>query len=297
MFARILHRGHRGLAAAHRGVLRLDRLLAEIAVALAPPGLDRAAAADHYRATSIYARPDHRSAGLYPFEERALSAFFPPPPARLFLPGAGGGRELLALVDRGYAVDALEPVPALADAARRALNGLDARGPRGLGTAARTSSVRRASLEEWVEAPVGSYDGIFTGWGLWSHLVERAARLRALRAFRAACPRGPVLLSFWRRERVFDPEERWGREGEPVADDPSPLAARVQAVTRGFLRARVLRLPPVEPGTVWRAGLFVHAASEAELRDEASACGYRLAHYERDGSRYPSAVLVPVELQ
>ena len=27
--------------------------------------------------------------------------------------------------------------------------------------------------------------------------------------------------------------------------------------------------------------------------DEAAGSGYRLAHYERDGSRYPNAVLMP----
>jgi len=278
---------HRGLAAAHRGVLRLDRLLAEVAVALAPPGLERVAGEDHYRAASIYARPDRQHAGLFPFEHRALAAFFPKPPARLFLPGAGGGRELLALLDRGYAVDALEPAPALADAARRALAARGERRGQGPG-----ASVRCAPLEDWAEAPGGPYDAIFTGWGVWTHLVRRDTRLRVLRAFRQACPRGPVLLSFWRRERVFDAEERWDAPDPP--EERSPLEARAQAVTRGLLRARLLRLPPVEPGTVWRAGLYVHCASEAELREEGAACGYRLAHYERDGSRYPNAVLVPL---
>jgi hypothetical protein len=148
--------------------------------------------------------------------------------------------------------------------------------------------VLRASLEEWCQAPVGAYDGVFTGWGLWTHLVSRDARLSALRAFREVCPRGPVLLSFWRRERVFDETERW-----EAPEESSPLEARVLAVTRGLLRSRLLRLPPVEPGTVWRAGLFAHCVSEKELQEEAAACAYRLVHVERDGSRYPNAVLVP----
>lgn len=273
---------HRGLARAHRAALRLERLIAECAVALTAPDLARAANEAYYSATSTYTGREAQRAGLYPFEERALAAWFPQPPARLFQPGAGGGRELLALLDRGYEVDALEPSPALAEAMRRALT------ERGRGAEA---SIRRATLEEWAEAPVGHYDGIFAGWGMWSHILCREDRLAALRAFREVCPRGPVLLSFWRRERVFDPEERVA--APDLEEDRSPLERRAQRFTRGFVRRRLLGLPPVEPGTVWRAGLFVHCVSEAELAEEAAAAGYRLAHYERDGSRYPNAVLIP----
>lgn len=276
---------HRGLARAHRAALRLERLIAEVAVSLSPHGLARAANEAYYGASSAYTRPEAQRAGLYPFEERALSAWFPQPPARLFLPGAGGGRGVLALLDRGYEVDALEPSPVLVDAIRLALIA------RGAGVRAGEVSVRRATLEEWAEVPVGHYDGVFTGWGMWSHILRREDRLAALRAFRAVCPRGPVLLSFWRRERVFDPEERFAAADSE--EERSPLERRAQAFTRGFLRRRLLRLPPVEPGTVWRAGLFVHCVSEAELSEEAAVAGYRLEYYERDGSRYPNAVLVP----
>ncbi|EYF03885.1 hypothetical protein [Chondromyces apiculatus] len=282
---------HRGLASAHRATLRLDRLLSEAAVALCPPGFDRDATDAHYDSTRSYDAGQAQAIGLYPFEERALSAWFPRPPARLFVPGAGGGRELLALLNRGYSVDALEPAPRLADAARQALA---MRGRSGDG------SVWRESLEAWSAAPIGVYEGIFTGWGVWSHLLRREDRLAALRAFRSACPRGPVLLSFWRREPVFDPEELGEHTSLTLADAPladAPLEgtplARVQATTRGLLRTKLLRMPPVEPGTVWRAGLFVHCVSEAELAEEAAACGYRIAHHERDASRYPNAVLMP----
>lgn len=275
---------HRILASAHRRLLRLDRVIAELAVALHTPALERAAVEAHYAAAPIYRDPAHLRAGLFPFEARALAASFPPPPGRLLVHGAGAGREVLALLDRGYDVDAFEPVAALVAALRRALA---ERPPH----ASPGASVDVEGLESWAVMPVGSYDGIVTGWGAWTHLLRRDARLTVLRAFRRVCPRGPVLLSFWRREPVFDPEER-GADA-PREEDLSPLAARFQALTRGLLRERLLGLPPVEPGTAWRAGLFVHCVSEAELREEAAACGYRVAHYERDGSRYPNAVLVP----
>lgn len=274
---------HRALASAHRGVLRLDRALAELAVAVHTPALERAAIEAHYAAAPIYRDLAHQRSGLYPFEARALDAYFPSPPARLLVHGAGAGREVLALLERGYDVDAFEPVPGLVAALRRALA---ARSP----GAAPGVSLDCEGLEPWAATPVGSYNGVIVGWGAWTHLLRRDARLAVLRAFRRVCPRGPVLLSFWRSEPVFDAEERGA--GAPLVDPAAPIA-RFQALTRSLLRERILRLPPVEPGTVWRAGLFVHCVSEAELRDEAAACGYRVAHHERDGSRYPNAVLVP----
>ncbi|MCC6558531.1 MAG: hypothetical protein IT372_36815, partial [Polyangiaceae bacterium] len=270
------------LAAAHRQVLRLERAIAELATALHTPELERAAALRHYAAAPIYRDPGDQRAGLYPFEVRALEAYFKPPPARLLVHGAGAGREVLALLDRGYDVDAFEPVPTLAASLRRAA----AERPDG---GAPTASVDCEGMEEWAASPVGSYDGVIVGWGAFTHLLRRDARVAVLRAFRKVCPRGPVLLSFWRREPVFDPAERGGG----AQAEGAPLPARFQAFTRGLLRARLLRLPPLEPGTSWRAGLFVHLVSEAELREEAAACGYRLAHYERDASRYPNAVLFP----
>ncbi|AKT37589.1 hypothetical protein [Chondromyces crocatus] len=272
---------HRGLARVHRATLRVERLLAEVAVALCPPGFERVAIDEHYDGASSYLSAQTLAAGLYPFERRALADWFPAPPARLFLPGAGGGRELLALLEHGYEVDALEPAPRLAEAARQrvAARALGARG-----------AVRNEDLESWAARKRAGYDGIFTGWGVWSHLLRRDDRLAVLRRFREASPGGPVLLSFWRREPVFDPEERGA---SATGEGTSSSSGRLLSLTRHVLRGRILRLPPVEAGTIWRAGLYVHCVSEAELAEEAGLSGYRLVHYERDGSRYPNAVLVP----
>ena len=246
---------HRALALTHRQVLRLDRALAKLAVALHTPALKRLAADAHYAATTVYRTPGDQRRGLYPFERRALDTHFHRRPPACSCPAPAAAARSSPSSARGYQVDAFEPVPPLVDAANRAL----AEG----GAAAR---VTRSTLEQWSAAPPAAapYDGIFTGWATWTHLIQREARLAALRAFRRACPRGPVLLSFWRREPVFDSDER-DADAPPEPPPPGSRAARWEAMTRGVVRGKLLRLPPVEPGTTWRAGLFVHCVSEHEL--------------------------------
>jgi len=80
------------------------------------PGFERASQDAHYAQFRVYTTPEDQRSGLYPFERRGL-AFFPPPPARLLLHGAGAGRELFALLAMGYTVDAYEPVASFVNAA------------------------------------------------------------------------------------------------------------------------------------------------------------------------------------
>src|SRR5688572_16019139 len=77
----------------HRAVRRTDRFLSELPVVLYSPSLERCAVDTHYDDSPQFR--DNVEHGLFRFEERALERFFPKPPARLALPGAGGGRELL----------------------------------------------------------------------------------------------------------------------------------------------------------------------------------------------------------
>jgi hypothetical protein len=268
---------NRALGFTHRQVERVSRLLPEIALALVDdPAVERDGTANHYGPDTVYVTRQHQSLGLYPFEARAISAFFPRPPARLLLPGAGAGRELFALRDAGYDVDAFDASPPFVEAAC-------ARGGPG---AVRLCDVASWCAETLRNSEPPRYDGVVAGWNLWTHLVRRAERREALDAFRRVCPTGPVLLSFWRREHVFDPDEQKLCLEEPEARWMVPLR---------FVRERLHRASRAESGTNWRRGMFFHLVSEQELVAEAAETGYRVAYYERDGSRFPNAVLVPGE--
>ena len=265
---------NRALGFTHRQLDRASRLLPELALALFDdPAIEHDGLLGNYGPKTPYVTAANQSIGLYPFEARALEAFFPLPPARLLLPGAGAGRELFALRELGYDVDAFDAAPSLVEAACA----------RGGPNAVRLCDVSTWSEETLRAATPQRYDGVFSGWGLWTHLVHRVERLEALAAFRRVCPTGPVLLSFWRREQVFNVEE-----DAPLQDSD----ARWMRALR-LLRGRLHRDARPEPGTMWRAGMFAHLVSERELVEEAAETGYRVAHYERDASRFPSAVLVP----
>ena len=113
--------------------------------------------------------------------------------------------------------------------------------------------------------------------------MHEQERLQALAGFSKVCPSGPVLLSFWSDERSVPPS--------------AVPRNRLQRLTRQWLRQRVLGLPPIEPGTAWLNGMFVHFVSENELRKEGQKTGWRVSYYERAPDVYPHAVLVPASVE
>ena len=140
--------------------------------------------------------------GLFSWEREEIAASFPPS-GRILLGGAGGGRELVELCKAGYDVLALEPVPALAAAARAAA----APYPRSkVITASYTDLVHAA---EQRSGPLAAhlcgvdFQGVILGWTSFSYVWkdEREALLKALRRL---APHAPVLLSFFAREDVDD---------------------------------------------------------------------------------------------
>jgi hypothetical protein len=254
----------------------VPKLLDEIPLMLYSPQLERAMSDGYYNSNILdYTEARHQKAGLFPFEEAVLARYFPKPPAHLLLPGAGTGREILVLLERGYSVDAFEPVSAMVDFTNETLAG--------------RAVVRRDTLQAWAEQPSGHYDGIFTGWGMWTHINRYDDRIAAMRAFRSVCDRGPLFVSFLRREHVnysFD-------DARPGLDPLHPPASGGVQKIRNVVRERVLRREPLERGLVIADGVFKHVATEAELEAEGAETGWRLEHYSHDGTEYGHAVLLP----
>jgi hypothetical protein len=275
---------HRLLTATARIAGRTQQLTTELALAVHQPALERRTLDQQYATQRQYRAAKHQQQGFWPFEARMVADHIPPPPARLLLHGAGGGRELRALLALGYEVDAYEPVAELVAAANAGLAG--------------SAPVQQATVQQWsLEAtvqqrllrPSGHYDAVITGWGMWTHVLQQADRLAALRAFLTVCPKGPVLLSFWRAGSLADHQER-----PQVVGPLHPLAqSRLQRISRQWLRQKVLRLEPLERGTSWRQGLYVHLVSDAELHEEAALAGYTVQFLESDRRRYGHAMLRP----
>ena len=199
--------GSRGTEWAARGIratLAVDRVAGLLGAA--PSALVLAFASDAvltrystiaYGATETYhpGSPEFDDT-LFPFEEEAISRFFPPAPARVLIGAAGGGREAIVLAQRGHEVVAFEPSAPL-------IAGLAAHIPPGL----RITAYRAAYEDLPTLHPAESgglsadlateprFNAAILGWGSFSHLLSERHQIGALRAVSSVTD-GPILVSF-----------------------------------------------------------------------------------------------------
>jgi hypothetical protein len=264
-----------------RGAIRLQNLREgirdEVLLAWIPPAERVALTATLYAGQSTYLPGGHRfEGGLFPWEKRALEAPAFPRSGRVLLGAAGAGRELAALVQRGFEVVAFDPCKPFVDAAR------------GVAPPDRATLIH-ASYRDLVDAaggrggPLGAagagapFDAVVLGWGSLSHVLPGVERVALLRAVHALAPRGPVLASF-----ALDPERA----------TPVPGKGRVRDRLRRAFAA--LGAPGVsEDGDRFLpdTGFFSYLSGD-EVIDLAWRTGYEVALFEE--APYPHALLVPV---
>jgi hypothetical protein len=262
--------------ASNRIAVLIAQASTELPTALYSPQIGDAITRRFYGREGRYREAQKWQRILFPFEIRMLEKFFPEPPARILLHGAGSGRELTGLRALGYEVTAFEPVRALVDAGNDLLRPTD-------------SPIQCAAIQHWDRWGSGRYDAAFIGWGVWTHMIREQDRLQALAKLRAVCPTGPVLLSFYNGENFFDEHER----GDALPPLHPPPRGTMQKLTRYWLRQRILGMPPLERGTGWGGGFYFHRVRRSELRHEAARTGWRVAYYEKNPLRFPHAVLLP----
>lgn len=263
----------RALLALERRSRLLDRLYSQVSklrsdllVALVPADQRDAFVRSAHTAASVLKTPEHNRALFY-WEEKAIEAWFPPPPARVWVGAAGAGREMAALAARGYDVAGLEPLPEMIEALRRNV------------PPERLLAVDGATYQEVLagrpltataQAP---FDAMLLGWLSVCHLTSDAAIVELLTWARSLCPTGPLLLSY--------------------AEPPSvgPAQRRLRALLG---RVAPHRGSPRDFFQVSRyGGGFIHALTPEVVEQLAAAAGYRVALSERVGT-FPHAVLVPL---
>ena len=197
---------------------------------------------------------DYSSGSLYDWEAALFARELPAPPASVLVTAAGSGREARVLSGQGYAVDALEPVPAMAAACA---------GVPGIGT------VLRATHDDLVGAVEGRggvaaalaarrYDAVVVGWGSFTHVLGRTRQRRLLAACDRLAPSGPVLISFFARGKRAPPRTRARALGVRVGQ---ALAAR-----------RGLEPKGLQIGFAWHLG-FTHQYTAEEIDELAAEIG------------------------
>ena len=129
--------------------------------------------------------------GLFPWEDAWFQMALPQPPATILVPGAGGGREVLALRERGYTVFGFDPA---------------------IGQSPNAHGIIRESFEALVNRDENrlrfpgaggvTFDAVLFGWGSLSHVFQAQMRFHIIQAAHAHCLNGPILFSYWRPEDV-----------------------------------------------------------------------------------------------
>jgi hypothetical protein len=179
--------------------------------------------------------------GLLDWEAAVVQEYFPPG-ARVVVTGAGGGREVLALLERGYDAVGYEPHPRLVRAGAELLE-------------------RRGYPQRLFVSPRDAFppdaedcDAVVVGWGSYTLMPGRARRIDFLAGARARLPDGgPLLVSFFPRQggdRLF----------------------RTVSRTANVVR-RVRRSEPTEVGDGLQPN-YVHWFTEDEIASELAAAGF-----------------------
>jgi hypothetical protein len=213
--------------------------------------------------------------GLFSWEEAAVGTPPFPPDGHVLLGGAGGGRELAALCERGYAVTAFEPAPALVQGAREVARRFPA------ATMVQASYKDLARHVAGVRTPFGElldqgFDAVILGYGSLSNVVEADDRLALLRAVRSIAPSAPVLASYNLQFGAV-------RDGIP---------GRLIQFVRLVLAKAGVPMPDLVPGLGFSSYYgFRYVFEEGEIERLAAAAGYRVHRIK--AQEQPHAVLTP----
>lgn len=211
--------------------------------------------------------------GLFGWEKALFEDPRVPRTGRVLLGAAGGGRELQALLQRGYEVYAFEPVVPLLESARGVAEGARAE----VVQATYQDLVARADgLPGPLDGVSGVYDLCILGWGSLSHVTEPAIVVETLRAFRSLAPRAPLITSFILRSSVV-PNTKGG-------------ARKLRSGLRRLLESS--RGASVPPGLNYdTASGFFYAFSREELSELCASAGYDVASFVEQP--FAHALLVP----
>jgi hypothetical protein len=201
----------------------------------------------YYEGKSQYVDEAYNLTGLRDWEAEMIEAHFPDS-GRVLVTGAGGGREVLALLERGFDAVGYEPNEQLVTAGAAFLEQR--------GHDDRLHVVDRDVFPE----ETGRCDAVVVGWGSYMLIPGRSRRVAFLRGARRCLPEGaPILLSFFARP----PEAR--------SFVTISLVANVVRRLRG--------LPRVDLGDALSPN-YTHHFTRDDVASELQEAGFRLVVFE-----------------
>ena len=202
---------------------------------------------------------------LFEWEVDAIKKFFPPPPARILVGGAGLGREAFGIAKLGYSVAAFEMVPRLADLMRATCRQSAASIEVYCGTYQDLPFLEGENAIRVDLRTQPPFEAAVVGWGSFGQLITDAERIDTLRRF-GEVTRGPILVSFY---------PNYSYEPDPPANGGLRSWLRQRARRRGLAKF------------VMRSG-YNRLMSAEEVRETVAAAGLSLLGLQcrRDGQPY-----------
>ena len=206
----------------------------------------------------FHGRDEDIATGLMAWERDLVSRFIPSGAAVLVV-GAGSGRDVIPLVERGCRVTGVEPATVALGLARAAL---------------RARQLQAALIEGFFEDVVvpGRFDVVMFSYYAYSYMPEARRRVEALRkAASCLADGGRILLSY------------------PPMPRSHPLLIRVARATAAICRSD-WRLEPGDHVTIQGSAFrgYVHAFADGEIERESHAAGLDIVHH----AAYPDPVAV-----
>ena len=179
-----------------RGFRKYGRLREKIALKLCHPEFMQSYNEIAYAHMSSYLAdsPDFEDE-LFAWEKHLIEEYFPAPPARILIGGAGGGREAFSLAEQGYEIMAFDIAKVLVKSMQQRIGSLPIKAFHGAYEDLWGESKNGSELPSSKE--LGVFDAFIIGWGSFSHLLDEHDRLQLLRTAKSLVPKGaPILLSF-----------------------------------------------------------------------------------------------------
>jgi 2-polyprenyl-3-methyl-5-hydroxy-6-metoxy-1,4-benzoquinol methylase len=138
----------------------------------------------YYSSNKSYSNDKYNLSGLFEWEKNMVIKHFPPAKSILLI-AAGGGREVIALTDMGYSVEAFECNRSLLEYGNNLLRGKNV-----------NASIEYLARNS-VPAEIKLYDVIIIGWGAYSHIRGRKKRLKFLTEILPFLKKeSPIMISF-----------------------------------------------------------------------------------------------------
>ena len=211
----------------------------------------------YYEQLENFMTAEHIQSGLMDWEQEAYSRYLPTN-GTIGLIGCGAGRDVLGLLERGYAVDGVDASEKCIELALRHLE-----------SSGYEAELFAADISSF-EFPRQAYDTFIFSWFTYNHIPDASVRIRILdRLRRRLASDGIVLLTLPGPAELPQSPKRWiTRLAAKVSRNQNPPDSKDRFLVRSLQDGGLL---------------YMRAIDQDDIVSEAGAAGLRLIHFEHMG--------------